>query len=45
MAVSSGMGVSEMPIKNKLEFENFMNKQNNQIEINQRTFKWQSKQV
>ena len=45
MAVSSGMGISDMPIKNKLEFENFMNKQSNEIVINQRTFKWQSKQV
>lgn len=43
IAVSSGLSVSDMPIKNKLEFEDFMNKKTDEIMINLRTFKWQSK--
>jgi len=34
MASSSGLGISDMPIKNKLQFENFMNRQSDCIEIN-----------
>lgn len=43
IAACGKMGISDMPIKNKLEFEDFMNKKRDEIEINGRTFRWQSK--
>ena len=41
MASSSGLSVSDMPIKGKLEYEDFMNGKTNQIKVNNRVFKWE----
>ena len=40
MALRSGLGVSDSPIKQKLDYEKFMNSETEEISIKGRVFTW-----